>query len=173
MRIAIQLKIIFLVVVVCSSVSAQQTTFQDSLLDRFVGKWVLQGTIEGKETTHDIAADWVLGHQYVQIHEVSREKKGNGEPMYEAIVYIAWDHQSDQYACLWLDGTSGNGISNQIIGHAKRSRDKIALLFKFSDSVLFHTTLLYDRGPDTWQWSMDDEEKGKLQPFLRMKMTRQ
>jgi hypothetical protein len=57
MRIAIQQTILILVAFVSSSVSAQQTTFQDSLFDHFIGKWVLQGTIEGKETTHDIAAD--------------------------------------------------------------------------------------------------------------------
>jgi hypothetical protein len=166
------LKIYILVVLVSSSVSAQQTTFQDSLLDHFTGKWVLQGTIEGKETTHDIVAEWVLGHQYVQFREVSREKKSDGGPMYEAIVFIGWDQPRGQYACLWLDATSGSGLSNGVIGRAKRGGDKIAFVFKFSDSNLFHTTFLYDRGPDAWQWSMDEEEDGKWQPFLRMKMTR-
>ncbi len=167
------LKIFVLVGLVSLSVSAQQKTFQDSLLDHFIGKWVLQGTIEGKETTHDVIVEWVLGHQYVQFHEVSREKNSNGEAMYEAIVFIGWDQSSDQYACFWLDGTSGNGLSNQVIGHAKRNGDKIAFLFKFSDSSLFHTIFLYDRSSDTWQWLMDDEENGKLQPFSRVKLTRQ
>ena len=166
---------IFLLVSLMSlSVSAQQTTFQDSLLDHFIGKWVLQGTIEGKETTHDIIAEWVLGHQYVQFHEVSREKNSSsGEAMYEAIVFIGWDTPFGEYACYWLDGTSGNGLSNPVMGHAKRKGDKIAFLFKFSDSSLFHTTFLYDIGSDTWQWLMDDEENGKLQPFARVKLTRQ
>jgi hypothetical protein len=166
------LKSFILVVLTSSPVSAQQTTFQDTLLDHFIGNWVLQGTIEGKETTHDVVAEWVLGHQYVQFHEVSREKKSRGEPAYEATVFIGWDQPRGQYACLWLDATSGSGLSNQIIGHATRGGDKIAFVFTFSDSNLFHTTFLYDRGPDTWLWSMDEEENGKWQPFLRMKMTR-
>jgi hypothetical protein len=166
------LRIFLLVSLVSLSVSAQQTTFQDSLLDHFIGKWVLQGTIEGKETTHDIIAEWVLDHQYLQFHEVSREKQSSGEAMYEAIVFIGWDKPFGQYACYWLDGTSGNGLSNPVIGHAKRNGDEIAFLFKFSDKNLFHTTFLYDKGSDTWQWSMDDEENGKLQPFLRAKLTR-
>jgi len=85
------LKSFILVVLTSSPVSAQQTTFQDTLLDHFIGNWVLQGTIEGKETTHDVVAEWVLGHQYVQFHEVSREKKSRGEPAYEATVFIGWD----------------------------------------------------------------------------------
>lgn len=168
------LGILLLVSSVPWSASAQQATFQDSMLDHFIGKWVLQGTIDGKETTHDIVAEWVLGHQYLQFHEVSREKKNqSGEAMYEAIVFIGWDQLSGQYGCYWLDATSGNGLSNPVIGYAKRQRDKIAFLFKFSDRSLFHTTFLYDIRSDTWQWSMDDEESGKVQPFSRVKLTRQ
>ena len=30
------------------------------LLDHLAGQWVLQGTIAGKQTTHDVQAEWVL-----------------------------------------------------------------------------------------------------------------
>jgi len=148
-------------------------TFSDPLLDHLIGKWVLQGTIAGRETTHDIAVEWVLGHQYVQLHEVSREKNANADPAYEAIVFIGWDQPLSQYACLWLDVTGGGGLSAQAIGHAGRSGDKIAFLFKGSDGSNFHTTFVYDRDTDSWQWLMDGEENGKLQPFARVKITRQ
>jgi hypothetical protein len=169
----ILLKIFLLTVLVSLTVSAQQTIFQDSLLDHFIGKWILSGTIDGKETTHDVIVEWVLGHQYIKFREVSQEKKSNGDAMYEAIVFIGWDQALGQYACFWLDGTSGSGLSNPVIGHAKRDSNKIAFLFKFSNNILFHTTFLYDRDSDTWQWLMDDEENGKLQPFARVKLTRQ
>jgi hypothetical protein len=151
---------------------SQQTTFQDPLLDHMIGKWVLKGTIEGSVTTHDIDAEWVLGHQYVQLHEVSREKDAKGQAAYEAIVFIGWDQPSSQYACLWLDTTGGGGLTGQAIGHAKRSGDEIAFLFKAGDGSLFHTTFAYNKSTDTWQWLMDGEEKGKLQPFARVKLTR-
>lgn len=166
------MKITLLVVMVSFPMLAQQPTLKDSLLDHMTGKWMLQGTIAGKETTHDIVTEWVLRHQYVQFHEVSRDENANGEAMYEAIVFIGWDQLSSQYACLWLDVTGGGGLSAQAIGHAKRSGDKIAFLFKGSDGSLFHTTFLYDRGSDTWQWLMDGEENGKLQSFARVKLTR-
>lgn len=53
---------------------AQQTTSQDSLLDRLTGNWILQGTIAGNEITHDINTQWVLDHQYVQLKEVARKQ---------------------------------------------------------------------------------------------------
>ncbi len=166
------MKIFLFIVLVSSSVLAQQTTFKDSLLDHLIGKWVLQGTIAGKETIHDIVTEWVLGHQYVRLHEVSREKNAHGEAMYEAIVFFGWDKPSNQYACLWLDVTGSGGLSAQAIGHAERSDDKIAFLFKGSDGSLFHTTFVYEKGTDTWQWLMDGEENGKLQPFARVKIKR-
>lgn len=166
-------KIFSLISLVSFFVSAQQTTFQDSLLDHFIGKWILHGTIDGKETTHDIVTEWVLNHQYVQFHETSHEKNANFEAMYEAIVFLGWDQPSSQYSCLWLDVTGGGGLSAQAIGHAERSDDKMAFLFKGNDGSLFHTTFLYERGSDTWQWLMDGEVNGELQPFARVKLTRE
>ena len=161
---------IFLAIILSPSVSAQQTTFQDSLLEHMVGKWVLQGTIAGKETTHDIVAEWVLGHQYMQFHETSHEKNAVGEAAYEAIVFIGWDQPSSQYSCLWLDVTGGGGLSAQAIGYAKPNGDEIAFLFKGSDGSAFHTTFIYSRRTNSWHWLMDGEENGKLQPFARVEL---
>jgi hypothetical protein len=156
-----------------SAVLSQQTTFQDSLLDQMVGRWVLRGTIAGKETTHDIVAEWVLGHQYLQFHETSREKNLHGEAEYEAIVFIGWDRPSSRYACLWLDVTGGGGLSAQAIGYAKPKGDEIAFKFRGSDGSIFHTTFVYDRRANIWRWLMDGEEHGKLQPFARVMLKRE
>jgi hypothetical protein len=152
--------------------SAQPSSFQDPLLDHLIGTWVLQGTIGGKDTTHDIIADWVLGHEYVRLQEASREKDAEGRPAYEAIVFIGWAQPSAEYACLWLDSTGGGGLTGQAIGHAKRGGDEIAFLFKGSDGSLFHTTFAYSRASDTWQWIMDGEEGGKLVPFAQVSLAR-
>lgn len=166
------LRIFASIVLVSFSASAQQPTFQDPLLDHLIGKWILQGTIAGGETTHDIVSEWVLDHQYVRLHEVSREKNAKGQAAYEAIVFVGWDQPSSEYACLWLDTTGGGGISAQAIGHAKRSGDEIAFLFKGKDGSIFHTTFAYRKGNDTWRWLMDGEEGGKLQPFARVTLTK-
>ncbi len=160
-----------LIAIAAFSTPAQQTPRQDPLLDHMTGNWILQGTIAGHETTHDIEAEWVLNHEYVRIHETSREKNAQGRPAYEAIVFIGWDTASSQYTCLWLDTTGGNGLSGDAIGHGKRSGDEIAFFFASKDGN-FHTTFVYSKSSDTWQWIMDNEIGGKLSPFARLKLTR-
>ena len=166
-------KIILFIVFVSINIIAQQKTFQDSLLDRMTGKWTLTGIIDGQETSHDIIVSWILGHQYLQLNEISHEKNANGQAAYEALVLFGWDSQLNQYSCLWLDVTSGGGLSAQaIMGHAERRVNEIALIFKSKNGSIFHTTFLYDRNSDLWEWRMDDEENGKLQPFARVKLVR-
>src|SRR5208282_5027580 len=131
-------------VAACLIVSAglafgQQPTFHDQLLDHMTGNWVLQGTIMGKENTHDIAAEWVLGHQYVRIHEVSREKDSQGQPDYEAMPFVGWDQAAGDYVCAWLDTYGGMGPST--IGHGKRQGDEIEFLF-IDKSGVFHTRFI-------------------------------
>ena len=167
----IVLRIILLSTIVFFNIYSQQTTFQDTLLEKMIGEWTLKGTIANKETVHDISVSWILDHQYLQLKEVSQEKNADGKPAYEALVFIGWDATLNQYSCLWLDVTGGGGLNPQAIAHAKRNGDEIAFLFKIG-SESFHTTFVYDRGTDSWQWIMDGEENGKLQPFARVKLAR-
>jgi hypothetical protein len=143
-----------------SMTSAQTSRPPSELLDRITGRWVLEGTIAGKTTTHDVVASWVLNGQYVQLHEVSREQDEQGRPAYEAFVYLTWEPSRGEYSCLWLDSTSNAGLSNGVLGRAKPSGDELRLLFQYKDGSTFHTTFAYDRKADNWQWKMDGEEKG-------------
>jgi hypothetical protein len=144
----------------------------EPLLDRMVGKWVLAGTIAGKETTHDVEAEWVLRREYVQLHEVSRELNADGTPAYEAIVFISWDQSSREYACLWLDTTGSGGLSPAGIGRGRLSGDTIPFLFTPADGSRFHAKFIYAATTGTWQWVMDGEEGGKLEPFARVELTK-
>ena len=171
------MKIVFYLVVLsfllCVPAMAQEQGFQDELIDKMAGNWVMKGMIAGGEVTHDITAEWVLSHQYLSFHEVSREKEENGELAYEAIVFVGWDEPSGQYACLWLDSTGGGGLGAQAIGHAKPDGDVLAFLFNTGDGGFFHTTFVYNRDGDTWDWLMDMESEGKRLPFARVSLTRQ
>jgi hypothetical protein len=170
----IWLRLIAIFSLIGGSAIAQPAAFKDPLLDCLIGHWVLKGTIGGKETTHDIAAEWVLGHQYVRIHELSREKGANEQAAYEAIVFIGWDQPSSEYACLWLDSTGGGGISAPAIGHGKRGGDEIPFIFRESDgSISFKNTFSFDRSANSWVWLMDNVQNGKSVPFARLKLTRQ
>jgi hypothetical protein len=142
------------------------------LLDHLAGQWVLQGTIAGKQTTHDVQAEWVLKREYLSLHEVSREKDAKGDPAYEAIVFVSWEPKAQEYICLWLDSTSGGGLSAQGLAHGRKSRDSISLLFTISLSDSIHTTFVYDPGADTWKWLIDDQSNGKTEHFADVKLSR-
>lgn len=147
----------------------QQPALKDPLLDSMTGQWVLSGGIMGKQTTHDVSVEWVLNHQFIHIHETSREKTAQGLPQYDADVYLGWDAAKSEYKMHWMD-VYGGGFSS--VGHAPRQEDTIALLFPSPDGD-FHTTFTFDPKTKTWQWDMDSEQGGKLHPFARLRMTKE
>jgi hypothetical protein len=154
--------------------AAREPIHNDPLLDHLTGNWILQGTIAGHETTHDIESEWVLNHEYLRFHETSREKNAQSQPAYEAIVFIEWDESSNEYKCLWLDSTGGGGLSNPI-AQGKRGNDEITFLFKDKkddNNSGVHTTFVYSKATDTWSWLIDNEDVGKLTSFARVKLTR-
>jgi len=142
------------------------------LEDRLIGHWVLQGTLAGKETTHDVDAVWVLNREYVQLHELSRAKKPDGTPEYEAVIYIEWQDRTHQYSCLWLDSTEGGGVSANIIGHANPEGDKLPFVFQLKGDETFHTTFSYDKRADSWEWLLEDHKGDKIGRFGQVRLTR-
>jgi hypothetical protein len=151
--------------------AASKADSQRELLERLAGRWVMRGVIAKQQTTHDIDARWVLDKEYLQIHEVSREKDAAGKPQYEAIVHVVWDPKAGEYACLWLDTTGIANFPPEGVGHAKPERDKMSFVFKDADGGI-HTTFTYDRTANTWSWTIDNDVKGALTPFARLKLTR-
>lgn len=146
---------------------AQQPTLRDPLLDNLIGKWVLTGTIGRKQTTHDVNIRWTLNHQFVEIHEVSREHE-NHSPQYEAWVFLGWDSTKDQYIVHWID-VFGGGFS--LKGHGAKQENAIPIVFESREGS-FHTTLTFEQSTGTWSWRMDNEQNGNLQEFARLKMVR-
>ena len=163
---------VFFLAAGCCFAQVVATNTPLELLDHLSGQWVLQGTIDGKQTTHDVQAEWVLKREYLRLHEVSREKNAKGEPAYEAIVFVSWDAKKEEYICLWLDSTGGGGLSAEGLAHGKKSGDSIPLLFTVSPADLIHTTFVYDRGADSWKWLIDDESNGKTERFADVKLVR-
>jgi hypothetical protein len=114
-----------------------------------------------------------LGHEYVRLHEVAREKDGKGNPAYEAIVFIGSGRPSHDYTCLWLDSTAGGGLVPEGFGHAMRVGEEIPFVFlDGSGKISFKNTFAYDKSNDSWAWLMDNVVGGKAIPFGRVKLTR-
>jgi hypothetical protein len=145
----------------------------ERLLDKMTGQWVMTGTIAKKPATHDVDVDWVLKRQYIRIHEVSRDKDAGGGLGYEAWIYIVWDAKASEYAVMWLDNTAATNFAADGVGHAKPDGDRIPFIFKDADGSGIHTTFTYDRGSDTWSWTIDNVDKtGNASPFARLTLTR-
>jgi hypothetical protein len=144
----------------------------DSLFDRLVGQWVLRGTIARRQTTHDVTFTWMLGREYVQMHEVSRERGKNGAPAYEAVVLFGRDPRTGEYGCLWLDNTAATAFDPAGIGRGRVAGDSIPFLFNYTATDRFHRTFVFDRASDAWQWHMDNDSAGVRRPFARVTLTR-
>lgn len=163
---------LLLLILLSPPAAAEDHGFQDELLDRFTGTWVMTGSIAGDEVVHDLVAEWVLGHHYLRFHEVARGKDDDGRPLYEAIVILGWDEPSERYACLWLDSTGGGGLTNGVIGYATRKGDTIPFVFDTGDGTAIHNTFAYDREADTWRWAIDNVRDGTPGQFARVVLRR-
>jgi len=152
---------------------AEQQGFQDELLDQMAGNWLMSGTIGGTQVTHDLVAEWVLGHQYLRFHEVARELDSEGVPAYEAIVFIGWHQATGRHTCLWLDVTGSGAQFPDATGYAEPADDELAFVFDTGDDSVIHTTFTYDRKSDAWHWLMEIDRGAKHSTFARVSLTRQ
>jgi hypothetical protein len=165
--------VIFAVAIVCAPGGLfGQALHPDSLFPRLIGHWVLRGSIARQQTVHDVTFEWLLGREYVQMHEVSRERAPNGTPVYEAVVLFGRDPGTGAYACMWMDNTAAAAFPPEGTGRGSVAGDSIPFLFHYTATTSFHTTFVYDRATDSWQWHLDNDSSGVRRPFARVTLTR-
>src|SRR5207237_5758588 len=165
--------VIFVLALLCAPAGLfGQALHPDSLFPRLIGHWVLRGTIARQQIVHEVTSAWLLGREYVQMHEVSREGAPNGTPTYEAVVLFGRDPQTGAYACMWLDNTAAAAFDSQGIGRGSVAGDSVPFLFHYTAITSFHTTFVYDRAKDSSQWHMDNDSSGVRRPFARVTLTR-
>lgn len=150
--------------------AAEQPTLQDALLDKLQGAWVITGTVAGEATTDDLDVEWVNQHQYLRLHEVSRDRRPNGRPRYEATVYIGWNQPTAKYGIVWLDDFGG--LSTQSIGLASKTGDQLPFVFTNPDGSFTRTTMTYHPATKGWTWTIDEDRAGKLSRFAALTLTR-
>lgn len=164
-----------------ASMQLSDTDAAAALMNHLVGRWTMVGTLGGKQTTHDADARWVLNREYVEFHEVSRDRRPDGSPAYEAILFFAWHAKTNEFMCLFLDNTIGGGLSPEGIAHGKRSGNAIPVVFACRAGVCppglaehesLHTTFDYQPSSDTWRLTIDDVNDGKTERFGDMTLTR-
>ena len=77
--------------------------FEDFLLDKLMGEWILSRKIRNHLEENHVMVDWILNHQFLQIHM----KDVKSPPTYEALVLVGYNHELGQYVVFWLDNFGG------------------------------------------------------------------
>jgi hypothetical protein len=128
-----------------------QPVLADPLLDKMVGHWMMTGKLMGKQVTHTVDVEWILNHQFLQIHEVGAIDPSTGKPQYEAMPLIGYDNMSERYVAHWID--FGGGRYSETLGYGKRMDNEIDFVFEYPDGP-FRTNFVWDSLHGEWHWRM-------------------
>ena len=93
------MRLLLALLLVAGAASAQERVFNDPFIDRLAGDWTLTRQIRGKEVENTVHAEWVLNHQFLQVHM----KDSAHPPAYEALIYVGYQHAEQRYVVHWLD----------------------------------------------------------------------
>ena len=125
--------------------------FQDEFVDNLVGDWHLTREIRGQRVASTFRAEWVLNHQFLQLHFKDVVESGG----YEAIVLLGYQHADKRYVAHWCD-TYGGKFSG--VGLGQRSGDTIPFEFHYPDGPFFNT---FAWNPETKGWTFTMESVGQ------------
>ena len=122
--------------------------FQDSFIENLIGEWDLTRRFPSKLVHNKVSVQWVLNHQFVQLHMIDVEFP----PKYEALVLIGYDHTAQEYVAHWCDlfGARYSGI-----GRGKLANSGIAFTFSYPDGP-FVNTLTWNPKDQTWTSYMEN-----------------
>jgi hypothetical protein len=125
--------------------------FKDDFIENLAGNWKLTRKIRGATVENTVKAEWVLTHQFLQLHM----KDVANPPAYEAIVLIGYSYDDKRYIAHWCD-TFGGKFSAK--GFGQRSGDSIEFRFDYPDGPFFNT-FTWDAQTKTWICRLENQNK--------------
>jgi hypothetical protein len=131
--------------------SAASPAALDSLLDRLVGHWTMQGTVRGRPATYALDAARTLRGRFVELHM----RDVHEPPAYEARVFIGVDSAGRRYIAHWLDNFGAAYSIPPATGTARG--DTLELDFPYPDGA-FHDTFIYQRPNDAWTMRLESAD---------------
>jgi hypothetical protein len=128
--------------------AAAQTSpkWPDDLVNHITGTWKLEGKIMGHDAHHEVRAEWVLNHQFLNIQERTAAAAPDSEHRYEASWFLGYDAVSERYVLHLLDVFGGR--FSETLGYGTRDGDSIRFVFEYPDGP-FHTTYRWSPQNDT------------------------
>lgn len=146
------------------------TIMNDPLLDRMIGHWTMSGMMVDRPVHQTVDAKWILGHQFLQIHEMGAIDPKTGKPEYEAMPLIGYDNMSERYVAHWVDVFGGRW--SETLGYGKRNGDEIDFVFEYPDGP-FHTDFIWNAKAGTWRWRMTQKTaEGKWAGFADVTLSK-
>ena len=140
---------------------------KDPFLDNFVGDWsVARKMGNGRSIETTVRAEWVLKHQFIQLHYGAVGK----EAEYEALVFIGFDETAKSYVCHWLDVFGGHFSG---VGRGKLDPNLLGIEFRF-DSKDGALTNKFAFDPETKSCTslISQEDNGQWKTFAKEKWTK-
>jgi hypothetical protein len=142
--------------------------FYDDLLDHFVGKWDVSATVYGQKFSLDRDVEWVLSHQYLRIHEKSREVIPWLKAPFERTIFIGYNHGSKRYVVYEL---SVHGADAQTepegLYYATRTGNELKMVLTSGSEVVSNARFIWEPASGSWQFQARPVIGGKEQaPFL-------
>ena len=120
----------------------------------------------GRTIESTVRGEWVLKHQFIQLHYGAGEKVLE----YEALVFIGFDDAAKTYVCHWVDVFGGRYSG---VGHAKLDPNLLGIEFRFDfqDGPL---TNKFGFDPETKSWTslIRQEENGQWKTLAEEKWTK-
>src|SRR6266550_738691 len=118
---------------------------KDPFLDNLVGDWsVTRKMSNGRTIESTVRGEWVLKHQFIQLHYGAGEKGRE----YEAFVFIGFDDAAKSYVCHWVDVF---GARYSALGHGKIDNDLRAIEFRFDPQTKTWTSLIRQTEKGEWK----------------------
>jgi Protein of unknown function (DUF1579) len=145
---------------------AERLEFHDRLLDNLVGDWHVERKLgSGRTAENALHAEWVLGHEFLELHYRDLATP----PKYEAMVFIGYDAGEQRYVCHWIDNFGGE-FSALGYGRVDNEGRTIEFTFNYKDGP-FKNKFSFDSATNTWTSLMRQMDKGEWRLFAEDKFT--
>jgi len=140
---------------------------KDPFVDNFIGDLsVAREMANGRTIECTVRGEWVLKHQFVQLHYGAGEK----EPQYEALVFIGFDEAAKKHVCHWVDVFGGRYSG---LGRGKLDPNLLGIEFRFdSKEDSLTNRFRFDSERKSWTLLIRQEDNGQWKTFAEGKWTR-
>ena len=143
--------------------------WHDDFVEHIVGTWKLEGTVMGKPAHHIVKAEWMMNHQFVQIREQTAPDAPDNESRYDSLWYLGYDDVSDRYVLHLIDVFGGR--FSETLGFGTRNGNDLLFIFEYPDGP-FHNRWRWLPASQSWEWHLEQKDKGQWKPFANFKLTR-